>query len=136
MPQPQAQVYVNWGRMVAECGQPGCHDAREVEIGQKAMQCILGHVNSLTWPQNMPAIMAALAERTSDKRKNWLPAGHPLARSGGLPAGETPDELRAETAAGEAADAQAVAARRIDLIAQLRELGSDDDIIRDLRKAT
>lgn len=135
MPQPQAQVYVNWGRLVADCGWTGCRDAREVEIGQRTIRCVIEHVSDLAWPTDMPAILAALAERTSDKRKNWFPKGHPMARLGNFPAGQTPDELRAETAAGEKDDAQVLAEKRKGLIAQLRELGTDEDIIRDLRKA-
>lgn len=142
---PTAQVYVNWGRLVAECAHPGCGDARVVEIGQRQMVCCVGkgtpgdqcpgHVSDVEWPADMPLVLAALDERTSEKRKNWFPGGHPLALAGGYPTGQTPDELRAETTAGEESDAQAVASKRAELLAQLRLLGSDDDIIRDLRKA-
>jgi hypothetical protein len=133
---PTAQVYVNWGRAIADCW---CGDARTVEIGQTQMTCCIGngcpgHVSDLAWPGNMPAILAALAERTSNKRKNWFPPGHPLALAGGYPHGQAPDDLRAETAAGEEADAQMVADKRAQLIAQLRELGTDDEIVNDLRK--
>lgn len=136
---PSTQVYVNWGRIVANCSAPGCNDAREVEPGQPGMQCCVGegcpgHLSDLVWPDNMPQILAALAERVSDKRKNWFPAGHPLALAGGIPAGETPDELRAETAAGEAQDAQRVADKRAALITQLLQLGSGDDIINEIRE--
>ena len=129
---PTSQVYVNWGRLVAECL---CGDAREVGLGQRQMTCVDGHLSDLEWPDDMPAVLAALAERLADKRKNWFPHGHPVAVRGGLPHGQTPDELRAETAVGEAADAQAVADRRAALLAELRQLGTDDDIIRDLREA-
>lgn len=129
---PSTQVYVNWGRIVANC--PACNDAREVEPGQPGMQCCVGHLSDLVWPDNMPQILAALSERTSDKRKNWFPAGHPLALAGGIPAGETPDELRTETAAGEAQDAQQVADKRAALITQLLQLGSGDDIINEIRE--
>ncbi len=129
-----SQVYVNWGRTVANCPVPGCNDAREVELDQPGMQCAAGHLSELVWPGNMPQILAALAERLSDKRRNWFPAGHPLALLGGLPSGETPDELRAETAAGEAQDAQQVADKRAALITQLLELGSEDDIISEIRE--
>lgn len=134
---PSAQVYVNWGRVVAECR---CGDARTVEIGQQTMTCCVGHGcpghdSDLVWPNGMPAILAALAERLSDKRKNWFPPGHPVAAAGGYPSGQTPDELRAETAAGEAADAQAIAERRAALLDELRRLDAGEDHIRDLRKA-
>lgn len=136
MSQPTAQVYVNWGRTVAECP---CGDAREVAPGQAAMTCCVGpdcpgHIVTLVWADEMPAILAALSERTSDKRKNWFPAGHPLAVAAGFPHGQTADELRAETDAGEARDAEAVADKRAELIAQLRELGAVDELIDELRK--
>jgi len=132
-----ALVYINWGRMVADCW---CGDAREVELGQKTMTCCVGdgcpgHLNALVWSGNMAAILAALSERISAKRRNWFPTGHPLAVAGGFPHGQTPDELRAETAVGEEADARAVAERRAALLAELRQLGTADDIIRDLREA-
>jgi hypothetical protein len=129
---PTAQVYVNHGNIVADCR---CGDARIVEPGQAVMICIAGHATELLWPANLPAVLAALSERLSDKRKNWFPRGHPLALLGNMPHGQTPDELRAETAVGEERDAQVVADRRAELLAQLRELGTDDDIIRDLRRA-
>ena len=140
----RTQVYVNSGRLVADCPFPGCGDARLVGFGQQQMTCCIGdgqpgdtcpgHTANLEWPEQMPAVLAALAERTSDTRKNWFPRGHPLAVLGGYPHGQTPDELRAETEAGETADAALVADKRAVLIAQLRELGSDDDTIRALRE--
>jgi hypothetical protein len=133
---PTAGVYVNWGRLVADCW---CGDAREVEIGMTTMTCCVGHgcpghVSELEWPHNMAAILAALDERLSSKRKNWFPSGHPLALAGNYPHGQTPDDLRAETDVGEEHDARMVAQQRDALVAQLRALGSTDDIIRALQK--
>jgi hypothetical protein len=93
-----------------------------------------GHLSDLVWPDNMPAILAALAERTSDKRKNWFPPGHPLAVAGGFPQGQTPDELRAEAAVGEEADAQSLADKRADVLAQIRDLNIPlDDVLAALK---
>lgn len=134
---PTASVYVNHGNIVADCW---CGDARIVEPGSKTMTCCVGHgcpghTSDLAWSDDLPAVLAVLDERTSAKRRNWFPPGHPLALAGGFPHGQTPDELRAEAAVGEEQDAQAVADRRASLVAQLRELGAVDDIIRDLREA-
>lgn len=139
MPQPQSQVYVNWGRLIAECGYPGCGDAREVEPGQTTVTCCVGpgcpgHTSELVWADSIPAVLAALDERLSDKRKNWFPAGHPLALAGGFPQNQTVDELRAETAAGEQRDADAVDDRRTAVIAQLVELGVGQELINEIRE--
>jgi hypothetical protein len=133
---PTSQVYVNWGRIVAECW---CGDARVVEIGQQTMTCCIspscpGHTNDLEWPDNLPAIVTALSERLSEKRKNWFPPGHPFAIAGGYPTGQTPDELRAETATGEAADAQVIAERRAALLEELQRLDAEAAAIDDFRR--
>lgn len=120
----EVAVYVNWGRLIADCR---CGDAREVEIGQRQMTCVDGHVSALVWPPNTPQIMAALNERTSDKRKNWFPRNHPLALVGGLPHGQSVRDLQEETEQGEAADAAMLADRRADLLGQLKELGVTPD---------
>lgn len=118
----EAPVYINYGRFVADCPQAGCSDAIAVEPGQKLGHDVLGHQLDLVWPDNGPQVMAVLAERTSDKRKNWFPAGHPFAVAAGLPHGQSPDELRAEAAAGETADAQQLADKRAAVLAQARAL--------------
>lgn len=124
MASTEAPVYVNWGRLVADCR---CGDARAVDLGQKQMTCIEGHVSELAWPPDAPQILTALSERLSNKRKNWFPRNHPLALAAGLPHGQTPDELRAETAAGEASDAEQITDRKAALIAQMQEFGLDVD---------
>lgn len=124
MASTEAPVYVNWGRLVSDCI---CGDAREVELGQEQMTCVDGHPSDLAWPPDAAQILAALAERLSDKRKNWFPRNHPLALAAGLPHGQTPAELRAETAVGETADAQMLADRKAVLVAQMREFGLDVD---------
>jgi hypothetical protein len=118
----KALVYVNWGRLVIECEAPGCGDARGVEIGQKTETCVNGHVLDLEWPDNLPQILAALSERTSDKRKNWFPKNHPLAVATGQPHGQSVRELREEAVAGEEADAQTLADKRAFVLEQARAL--------------
>lgn len=136
-------VYVNWGRLVAECASPGCGDARAVELGQRSATCCVGdgitsrcpgHPFELVWPPNMAQILAALDERTAEKRKNWFPKGHPFAVATGQPHGQTVRELREEAEAGEASDAEHLADRRSQILAELRE--SDiplEDILAALR---
>lgn len=126
----KALVYINWGRLVAECPSPGCGDARAVELGQRSATCCVGdgitsrcpgHTFDLEWPENMAQILAALDERTAEKRKNWFPKGHPLAVATGQPHGQSARELREEAAAGEEADAQYLSDRRAQILAELRE---------------
>lgn len=117
----KALVYVNWARTVAECPSPGCGDARGVEPGETATTCAHGHAFELEWPGNMPQILAALNERTADKRKNWFPAGHPFAVATGQPHGQSVRQLREEAEAGEASDAEHLSDRRAQILAELRE---------------
>lgn len=123
----QAQVYINWGRFVADCSNGGCTDACEVQPGQTTMVCFYGHRTRLVWPPNPEQLMAVLAERISDKRRNWFPTNHPLAVVTGQPHGQTIDQLKAETQAGEQADAEAIAAKKRRLLADLREFGLEVD---------
>lgn len=121
---PTALVYINWGRFVCECI---CGDARVVEIGQKTMTCVNGHTSDLVWPDGIAQILAALGERTSEKRRNWFPKDHPVAVATGQPHGQSVRELKAEAEAGEAADAAGLADRRAQLLAQMRDLGVTPD---------
>lgn len=129
-------VYINWGRFVADCSSVDCTDARELEPGQADMTCISGHPSRLDWPDNAAQLMAVLQERLSDKRRNWFPAGHPLAVNLGQPHGQTLDELRAEADAGESADAQALADKRAQVLAQVQALNIPlDDVLTALKGA-
>jgi hypothetical protein len=117
-------VYINWGRFIAECQ---CGSATEVHPGQREALCVQdppGHLMSLVWPDGIERVMAVLAERLSDKRRNWFPADHPVALRLGQPHGESLDDLRAEAEAGEAADAARLAERRAHLFAELRAVGA------------
>lgn len=116
----KALVYVNHGRLVAECPVRGCGDARKVEIGEYDLACVEGHICELEWPDGIAQILAALDERTSDTRKNWWPKNHPVALATGQPHGQTVRELRKEAEAGETADAEHLASRRARILAELR----------------
>lgn len=118
----KALVYVNWNRMIADCPAPECTDAREVAPGQTAETCVNGHAFDLQWPDSIGQVMAALAERTSDKRKNWFPRNHPFAVASGQPHGQSVRELHQEARAGENADAAALAEKRFRVLEQAREL--------------
>lgn len=94
----EALAYLNWGRWVAECSAPDCHDARQLTPGDTSMRCVRGHVTTIQWPGNESAIDAAVANRPEQNR-NWFPEGHPLAAVAGFPAGQTVEELHEETRA-------------------------------------
>jgi hypothetical protein len=117
-------AYVNWGRVVAHCGEPNCHDAGELAPGQQQMICVGGHVSTVKWPPNMPAILAVLGKRADESKRNWFPAGHPMAIAGNFPTDQSPVELEAEQADNEQADAER-SARRDKAAAALHELGVD-----------
>lgn len=91
-----ALAYLNHGRWVADCAAPDCHDARQLPVGDRTMQCVRGHRSDITWPFDPNAITGAVANRPEDKQ-NWWPDGHPLPALAGWPTGQTVDELREET---------------------------------------
>lgn len=129
----RTQAYVNWGRLVADCAQPGCSDAVQLQPGQQAMFCVHGHPSAVEFDDALPAVMAALGERAEERRRNWFPRGHPLAVATGQPHGQSIDDLRAEHTKGVALDEQARAARREQLAAVLGEFGlelGDDGTLR------
>ena len=92
----ESLAYLNWGRWVAECAAPDCHDAMQLTPGDKSMRCIRGHITGVRWSGNPHAIAEAVAIRPEQNR-NWFPEGHPLATAVGWPTGQTVDELREET---------------------------------------
>lgn len=89
-------MYVNWGRLVADCG--SCSDARTVDPGQRMMRCVGGHSTELVWDPTLPAVMTVLAERPEEKNRNWFPSDHPLALRIGQVHGQTVTELQHEHA--------------------------------------
>lgn len=96
MSKPTTAAYVNWGRIVGDCGLAGCDDAVLLQPGQQAMQCVSGHVSDVQWDKGIPAVMSVLAERPEERRRNWFPKGHPLALATGQPHGQSIQELREE----------------------------------------
>jgi hypothetical protein len=95
-----ALAYLNWGRWVADCPEPGCQDARAVYhpvTGQRQAEdvCANGHPFAIDMPPP-PAeaqLVAAVAERANDADRSWYPTGHPRATLAGLPTGQTVREL-------------------------------------------
>jgi hypothetical protein len=92
----ESLAYLNWGRWVAECAAPDCHDAMRLTPGDVSMRCVRGHVTAVQWPGNAPAIADAVANR-AEKNRNWFPEGHPLATAVGWPTGQTVEDLHEET---------------------------------------
>jgi hypothetical protein len=135
----KAVAYLNHNRWVADCPAPGCTDARAVypedqsgipsPVRLSDQVCAFGHAFTIDMPpvEVEAQINAAMAERISKWRRNWFPRNHPRAISSGRPHGQSIRELREETEAGEAADAEALAAKRAALLAQMRELGVTPD---------
>ena len=123
------QAYINWARIVCDCGYLGCSDAVEVQPGQDAAICEAGHISAVEWDPGLPAALEVLNERAEDRRKNWFPKAHPLAVATGQPHGQTVAELRDEHIQGVAADQTAREERRQRIAALLGEFNvqvSDD----------
>ena len=93
------RAYVNHGRWVADCIRPYCGGAELLRPRQTVLQC--GNcqlVAPVEWPPDAAEIWQALTERPVPQTRNWFPGGHPLAVRYGVPHGQTPTELYAETA--------------------------------------
>jgi hypothetical protein len=95
-----ALAYLNWGRWVADCPEPGCNDARAVYhrvTGQRQTEdmCAKGHLFRIDMPP--PALesqlVAVLSERALESDRSWYPKGHPRATLAGLPTGQSVAEL-------------------------------------------
>jgi hypothetical protein len=98
-----ALAYLNWGRWVVDCPEPGCQDARCVyhpvtTERQTEDVCANGHPFLIEMPP--PAmegqLVAAVAERAHDADRSWYPHGHSRATLAGLPTGQTVSDLVAE----------------------------------------
>lgn len=140
-------AYVNHGRWVADCPVPDCGDAvalhpQDPRTGIPSPQpvllqrCANGHELRLVAPPEefRARIETALAERLSEVRRNWFPSNHPYALANGWPHGETPDDIRRQTEAGETADAEALAGRRAAALEQVRALDIPlDDVLNALK---
>lgn len=97
---PKARVYVNFGRVIADCAND-CGSAMALDKDQRTFFCQgtggCGHISDIEWPSNLDEILDALRGR-KPKHMNWFPQDHPLALRAGCPHGQSPAELRAETA--------------------------------------
>lgn len=98
----RARARVNHGRWITDCPRPHCANAVALEPGQAVFQCagaggcqLLAEVE---WPPDADEIWDALAERPVPTTRNWYPAGHIEAARLGLPHGQSPQQLRQETA--------------------------------------
>lgn len=95
--EPKAIAYVNYGRWVADCP-AGCNSAAALAPHQPMFNCVECYaIAPIHWPDDADELWEALAARPKPNQ-NWFPSGHPLALRSGSPDGQTPDELRAETA--------------------------------------
>lgn len=105
----RARAYVNHGRWLADCP-AGCNSAMLLAPLQRAFVCGTfdpagqrfvggcGVTADVDWPADAVWIWDALLERPDPRNRHWFPAGHELAVRCGLPDGQTPAALRAETA--------------------------------------
>jgi hypothetical protein len=65
---------VNWSRWVANCPNPYCYNAEQLEPGQLDFRCTLCNVHSaVVWPPNGADIAYLLAMRPDFTTRNWLP---------------------------------------------------------------
>lgn len=69
-----AHAYYNWGRWVADCPDPHCSNAEQVDPPGEVLVCSFCLRSwPLVWPDNGPAIEAVLALRPVPATRNWLP---------------------------------------------------------------
>lgn len=132
----QALAYLNGGRWVADCPEPGCKDARlvyEVDprtggpTGRKLTEdvCAAGHGFEIVMPppEFEAQVMAAVADRAEDADKAWYPKGHVRAALAGLPTGQSIDDLVQENAEVARFRAAQDESRKAQLASVLDELG-------------
>lgn len=101
-----AEAYLNHGRWVVECPEPGCHDARMAHRMDpvsglptterlESETCANRHTFRVVLPPERLAaqIMAAVGERPNEADRSWYPRDHPRAVLSGQPHGQTVAEL-------------------------------------------
>lgn len=135
-----APAYLNWGRWVVDCPQPGCHDARAVyhpTTGQRQTEdvCYHGHpfVIVMPAPADEAQLLAAVADRPHEGDQSWYPRGHPRATLAGLPTGQTVTELADESrrvATFRAAERESERGRLRELLIGLGIQVSPDGVVR------
>lgn len=97
----QARAYVNFSRWVADCPME-CGGALELAPGMLLFACPeCKTMSEIEWPPNADEIWEVLQERKVPRTRNWFPSGHVIALKGGYPHGQTPAQLRDETAENE-----------------------------------
>jgi hypothetical protein len=123
--QRTAPAYVNWGRWVVDCPDPGCTDAREVNPLQLEDVCVQGHPFRILMPaeRDASAIVEELGRRDLEQDRAWYPAGHVRAELAGQPTGQSVEQLREETAEVTRTRAKQRADRKQRLAAMLAEHG-------------
>lgn len=96
----KAYVYINYGRVIADCPVEKCLNAMLLAKGQAVFVCAgaggCGAQAQLVWPSDMDGIMQALLPRWP-QNQNWFPKNHPLAIASRSPHGQTAKELVEET---------------------------------------
>lgn len=105
----RARARVSRGGWLADCP-AGCNSAMLLQPKQSTFLCGMydpssgrivggcGATAEVEWPADAVWIWDALLERPNPENRNWFPSGHELAIRSGLPHGQTPAQLRAETA--------------------------------------
>jgi hypothetical protein len=129
-------AYLNHARWVADCPEPGCHDARlvyevhpktGVPTGRKLTEdvCANGHRFEIVMPpaEFEAQVAAAVAGRAEDADKAWYPRGHERAMLAGLPTGQSIDDLTRENHEVARFRAAQSESRKAQLAAALAELG-------------
>lgn len=98
----RARARVNHGRWIADCPRDYCANAIALDPGQGVFQCAgtggCQMLAEIEWPPDADEIWEVLSVRPVPATRNWYPAGHTEALRVGLPHGQTPEQLRAETA--------------------------------------
>jgi hypothetical protein len=97
-----ARARVNHGRWIADCPRRYCANAVRLQPRQGSFHCSgeggCQLVVPIEWPLDAEEIWAVLGERPVPSTRNWYPPSHVEAVRLGLPHGQTPADLREETA--------------------------------------
>lgn len=99
---PTARARVNHGRWIADCPRRYCANAIRLTPGQPTFHCSgdggCQLIAPIEWPADADGIWTALLERPVPGTRNWYPPSHTEALRLNLPHGQSPAELREETA--------------------------------------
>lgn len=93
----RARVYINHGRVIADCPRPHCANAEKLDPQQGMFHCSnCKQVAEVDWPADLDELLAALEQRPVPQTRNWFPSGHELALRSGTRHGQSVEDLRAE----------------------------------------